>query len=173
VAIQSVTNVSLTIYDIARGTFTPLIGEGEAHWPVWTSDGQRVLFLWLTGEQPSLAMQAADGGAPSHVLMASGLSPSSLTPDGRHLAVVRDAGGIEIVTIEQGLGRMQPLIGTPTAAKFPEFSRDGHWLAYTSAVSGRVEVYVRPYPGPGPVETVSIDGGRDPAWHSSGRNCSS
>ena len=31
-----------------------------------------------------------------------------------------------------------------------DFSPDGRWLAYGSNVSGRFEVYVRPYPGSGP-----------------------
>jgi hypothetical protein len=51
----------------------------------------------------------------------------------------------------------------------PTFSPDGRWLAYGSDVSGRNEVYVRPYPGPGPAEQVSLEGGRDPAWHPNGR----
>jgi len=44
------------------------------------------------------------------------------------------------------------------------FSRDGRWIAYTSNESGREEVYVRPYPGPGGVVQVSSDGGAEPVW---------
>ena len=49
------------------------------------------------------------------------------------------------------------------------FSPDGRWLAYASDSSGRWEVYVRPYPGAGPAQRVSIDGGGGPAWHPGGR----
>lgn len=38
------------------------------------------------------------------------------------------------------------------------FSPDGRWLAYGSDASGRDEVYVRPYPGPGPARQVSVEG---------------
>ena len=38
---------------------------------------------------------------------------------------------------------------TPAVEREPSFSPDGRWLAYSSDESGRVEVYVRPFPGPG------------------------
>ncbi len=50
----------------------------------------------------------------------------------------------------------------------PKFSPDGRHLAYCSNESGRMEVYVTPYPGPGPKIQVSNDGGWDPAWKRSG-----
>jgi serine/threonine-protein kinase len=51
---------------------------------------------------------------------------------------------------------------------WPTFSPDGRWLAYGSNVSGRNELYVRPYPGPGPAELVSIDGALSPVWRPDG-----
>jgi len=52
----------------------------------------------------------------------------------------------------------------------PSFSPDGRWLAYQSTESGRWEVWVRPFPGPGPKQRVSgRDGGFAPAWSSDGR----
>jgi hypothetical protein len=62
----------------------------------------------------------------------------------------------------------QPLIQTPGFEGYPEFSPDGRWLAYGSDVSGRTDVYVRPYPGQGPAEPVSIEGGECPAWDPTG-----
>ena len=47
-------------------------------------------------------------------------------------------------------------------------SPDGHWLAYSSDETGRVEVYVRPVPGPGPRIAVSVDGGTQPLWSRDG-----
>src|SRR5262245_46307474 len=51
----------------------------------------------------------------------------------------------------------------------PEFSPDGRWLAYVSNESGRHEVYVQPYPGPGERHMISTNGGEQPAWSPSGR----
>ena len=64
--------------------------------------------------------------------------------------------------------RTRPFLQTPAAEQFPEFSPDGRWIAYSSNQSGRPEVYVQPYPGPGPPVQVSIDGGDAPAWRADG-----
>lgn len=45
---------------------------------------------------------------------------------------------------------------------------DGRWVAYVSEMSGRPEVYVRPFPGPGPRTQVSQRGGVEPRWAHSG-----
>jgi hypothetical protein len=49
------------------------------------------------------------------------------------------------------------------------FSPDARWIAYTSNESGRSEVYVRLYPGPGGKFQVSIEGGEEPRWARNGR----
>ena len=49
------------------------------------------------------------------------------------------------------------------------FSPDGRWLAYVSDESGRYEVYVQPYPGPGGKWQISTGGGKEPLWARDGR----
>jgi serine/threonine-protein kinase len=51
----------------------------------------------------------------------------------------------------------------------PSFSPDGRWVAYRSDESGRPEIWVRPYPGPGPAHVVSNDTGSSPRWSRDGR----
>jgi Tol biopolymer transport system component len=51
----------------------------------------------------------------------------------------------------------------------PRFSPDGHWIAYASLESGRSEIYVRPYPGPGGKYQISIEGGTEPVWNPKGK----
>ena len=48
-------------------------------------------------------------------------------------------------------------------------SPDGRWMAYQSDEADRMEVYVRPYPGPGGRVSVSLLGGTEPAWSRDGR----
>jgi hypothetical protein len=93
--------------------------------------------------------------------------PSSFEPTGRQMVVVRN-GDIVVVTIENGQARSSPLFETPEEESEPDISPDGHWLAYTSRVSGRQEVYVRPFPGPGAPVPVSVDGGSNAAWNPAG-----
>ena len=54
-------------------------------------------------------------------------------------------------------------------ARRTAFSPDGHWLAYASTESGRSEIYVRAFPGPGGKWQVSAAGGVDPRWRGDGK----
>jgi serine/threonine-protein kinase len=166
--VRGLSGEDLWIHGLDRGSSTLLAGGGEILWPVWFPDGRRLAFSWLKDGRPSLAMQPADGSAPPQVLLERGPAPSSWTPDGRRLAAVQ-RGDIVIVSLDDGKASVRRLFETPHAEAWPEFSPDGRWLAYGSNVSGRNEVYVRPYPGPGPAEQVSIGGGFSPGWHPNGK----
>jgi Tol biopolymer transport system component len=50
-----------------------------------------------------------------------------------------------------------------------QFSPDGRWLAYASNESGRSEIYVRPFSGPGGKWQVSTAGGAQPRWRRDGK----
>jgi serine/threonine-protein kinase len=65
--------------------------------------------------------------------------------------------------------KAQPFLKTPFNESAPSFSPDGHWLAYVSDESGRYEVYVQPYPGPGGRYQISTDGGNEPVWNPNGK----
>jgi Tol biopolymer transport system component len=58
---------------------------------------------------------------------------------------------------------------TPFSQQYATFSPDGRWIAYQSNESGRMEIYVRPYPGPGGHDLVSTNGGMEAAWSRDGR----
>jgi hypothetical protein len=49
------------------------------------------------------------------------------------------------------------------------FSPNDRWIAYMSEESGRYEVYVQPFPGPGGKWQISTDGGTVPVWAQNGR----
>ena len=171
VVIRSLTEAGVWNYDLSRGSLTLLAGSGEAVWPIWSRDGRRLLFDWLTEGRRALAALPADGTEALRVLVpGSWLNASSVTPDGRQVAAVHEPDtDILSVAVENGQIPVQPLVQTPHYEGWAEFSPDGHWLAYASEASGRREVYVRRYPGPGPAAQVSIDGGQSPAWHPGGR----
>jgi serine/threonine-protein kinase len=65
--------------------------------------------------------------------------------------------------------RVWPFLNSPAWEAYPEFSPDGGWLAYTSNESGRDEVYVRPFPGPGGKWLISQGGGTEPLWGRNGK----
>ncbi len=49
------------------------------------------------------------------------------------------------------------------------FSPDGRWVTYCTAETGKYEVFVEPWPGPGARIQVSSDGGTDPVWSRDGK----
>ena len=165
--VRTLTAVGLSLYDLDRGTLAPVVKEGEAGAMAWSPDGGRLGFAWLSSGRFSLATAAADGTARPVVLAAGNLDPAGWTPDGRRLAAVRD--NADIVSVGVGQGDVETLVQTSDVETSPELSPDGRWLAYASNVSGRLELYVRPYAGLGQAEQVSLEGGSSPAWHPGGR----
>jgi dipeptidyl aminopeptidase/acylaminoacyl peptidase len=65
--------------------------------------------------------------------------------------------------------KAQPFLRTQFDEAVPRFSPDGRWLAYISDESGRFEIYVQPYPGPGRKWQISTEGGTEPVWNPNGR----
>ncbi len=65
--------------------------------------------------------------------------------------------------------KVTPLLNSRFDEHHPEFSPDGHWMAYVSNESGRNEIYVRPFPGPGGKWQISNEGGTEPLWARNGK----
>ena len=167
VVVRELTEFGLWLYDLGRDTLTPLARGGDAFWQVWSPDGRRLAFSWRHDGRQSLAVQPADGTTAPQPRLAGEFTPSSWSPDGRHLAGLR-SGDILVATVDGDRPDARPLFETPYTEQWPEISPDGRWLAYGSDMSGRDEVYVRPYPGPGAAEQVSVGGGSSPAWNPRG-----
>ena len=75
-------------------------------------------------------------------------------------------GDIWLASTSGGVARR--ITSHPGRELFPKFSPDGKWIAYQAAVSTRQEIFVSPFPGPGPRQQVSSDGGTEPIWSRDG-----
>jgi serine/threonine-protein kinase len=174
------TNSDIWTYDIKRGaldriTFDTHAVESE---PLWTPNGQRIVFRKAVGAggSPNLFWVRADLGGEVQRLTDSPLTqiPGSWHPDGRSFAFTqtsaRNSPDIWILPMEGDEtsgwkpGAPTPLINTEANENNPQFSPDGKWLAYVSNVTGPLEVWVRPYPGPGGPWQISSGGGLAPIW---------
>jgi serine/threonine-protein kinase len=169
-------NSGVWVYDLGRGTSTRLIETGGTLLasPVWTPDGKRVTFSSLASGGWDLDWMSADGsGGPERLAPGESLQwPGSWSPDGQALAFSKTdpTTGSDIWVLNLKPERKaQPFLQTPANESGGMFSPDGRWLAYQSDESGRWEVYVRPFPGPGGKTQISAEGGVEPVWARNGR----
>lgn len=164
------------IYDLVNGHLRRLTFEGSNAFAVWSPDGEHLTFSSDRAGGLNLIHVRADGtGEPEQLTSGDWIAiPGSWSPDGRFLAYSAYhedelAGDIWILPYADG-GEPYQLDVTPADERWAQFSPDGRWLAYVSnAAAGLDQVYVVPFPGPGPVRQVSTAGGRDPLWSADGR----
>ena len=99
-------------------------------------------------------------------------TPSDWSPSGRHVLIetgVRE----QAPHTEIWLRDLQDSIPTRLIAERGDvgdarFSPNGRWIAYRSSAGGVQDIYLRPFPGPGPARQVSTAGGTTPRWRADG-----
>jgi serine/threonine-protein kinase len=167
-------NIDVWIYELVRGTLTRLTFEvGEDETAIWTPDGKRVVFAASRGNDRKLFWKPADGSAPEELLLETQYHShvGSWSPDGKVLAFEEQypETGYDIWTLSvEGERQPVPFLQTSFDEHWPSFSPDGQWIAYMSNESGRNEIYVQPYPGPGGKWQISTGGGTQPIWSPKG-----
>jgi serine/threonine-protein kinase len=172
----------LWLYDLSRETLTRLTFEGNVNgYPAWTPDGKRIAFSSNKEGILNVFWQLADGSGGLERLTTSEYvnTPSSWSPDGQLLVfnvndptTQRDILALPLGDPSASSGQVrkaQPFLRTRFDEGAPRFSPDGRWLAYVSDESGRYEIYVQPYPGPGGKWQISTEGGTEPVWNRNGR----
>ena len=172
-------SIDVWVYDISRGTLTRLTFEGRNGHPIWTPDGMRLTFRSNREGGPlNLFWKPADGSGAAERLTTSeqDQSPTSWSPDGQVLAFYERSfaegqastdRNIWVVPLE-GEREPRPFLQTPFNEGGAVISPDGRWLAYVSNESGRFDVYVQPFPGPGGKRQISTEGGNEPVWSRNG-----
>ncbi|HMG32601.1 MAG TPA: protein kinase [Blastocatellia bacterium] len=161
------------LYDFRSGVLSNITTDGVSHWPIWSPDGQWIGYRSGPMGHFQLWQVPADRSRPAERIQAEGPSQNaeSYSPDGRAIVYTISAPGapgkIAVVSLK-GDGQAQPLDTTKYAQGSAKFSPDGRWLSYCSNESGKPQVYVQAFPGPGPKTQVSIDGGTDPVWKRTG-----
>jgi serine/threonine protein kinase len=169
-------NDSIWTMDTDRGTPSRITFQAEVSRPTWSPDGAHLALAVYTGGQPQqLFVMPSDGSTPPMPLRRSTSTareyPESWTANGNLLAFRRAEPSVGDIWVMEMSGehKARPVLATPFDEVQARFSPDGQWLAYASNESGRYEVYVKAFPGPGPKRTVSVDGGTDPRWRGDGR----
>ncbi len=163
------------VLDLERGSRWRPTSEGSINnFPTWSPDGSEIAFNSVQ-RPPGIYRVSTDGtGAPALLVRRAGEPklPGAWSPDGRTIIfaqLTREARrDLWTLPLEPG-GSPSRLLATSADEHSPDFSPDGAWLAYVSDESGRPEVYVQSFPGPGEKRTISTDGGVEPRFSRDGR----
>ena len=171
-------NSDIWLYDLVRGVRTRFTSDPATESdPIWSPDGSTVVFSSSRrGGRRDLYRKSASGLQPEELLFADDRDkvPKSWSPDGKYLLfdtlnspdneiwLLPDPGG--------PLGDRKPVRLTSIAGNKQngQFSPDGHWVAYNSNGSGRLQVYVVPFLGTGGLKQISTRGGAQPRWRRDG-----
>ncbi len=177
-------NQDVWVYEWGRDTLSRLtFHPGWDTFPQWSPDGRRIAFSSTRADQETgnLYWQRADGTGEAERLTESKnpQRPTSWHPSGKILAfgennpqtrwdiMILPLTGDEASGWKPG--KPTVFLNSPFSEVHAAFSPDGLWLAYISDESGRMEVYVRPFPGPGGKWQISTAGGAWPTWSRSRR----
>ncbi|MGC2495600.1 hypothetical protein, partial [Candidatus Binatus sp.] len=161
------------VLDLARGVRTRLtfgpIGNVS---PIWSPDGKWIAYSSARNGQFALCRKPSDGSGAEETLLTDTyqFELDDWSRDGRYLLYSRPISGgpfrqIWYLPLE---GERKPslVLERGTTGKL---SPDGRWLAYTSAESGTLQVYVVPFGGGQGKWQISANGGELPQWSKDGK----
>jgi Tol biopolymer transport system component len=177
-------SMQVWLYDLPRGSFSRFTFDGNNRHAVWAPDGTRLAFMSNRDGGQRIFSKRADGGGDAEPVPGGGSNapdvfniPYSWSRDGLlTIARLGPAAAAELSVLRLDDGSSTGTGGTPpvftrtqAADGAPQLSPDGRWMAYASEESGRREIYVQAYPGPGGRRQISSDGGNEPLWSATGR----
>jgi eukaryotic-like serine/threonine-protein kinase len=138
--------------------------------PIWSPDGPRIVFASHRNGKWGLYETRSDGsGTDGELLVESDQpkAPMSWSRDGKRLVYwVHDPktlGDLWILPFD-GDKKPVPFLASSKNETHPQISPDGKWIAYTSELTGRKEVFVQPFPSGTGRWQISPDAGLGGDW---------
>jgi len=157
------------IWDVERETLARLTTDDDPNLGLaWSPDSQRVAFQ--APRDGEIYWQAADGASAAQPLGAAG-QPSDITADGRIIYSSSESGSRDVfmASVDRGSPEPTPLLASAAGERAASVSPNGRFIAYQSNESGRLEVYVRPFPDVSRGRwQISTMGGTRPIWNPNG-----
>jgi serine/threonine-protein kinase len=167
---------TLWLGDTARGTLAPVTSQRISDY-CWSSDGTRVEYrttdgtLWeRPGKLSAPETRLASSQSPVQgTAAAAGAFVDLVAADGRTRVYTGQGptgSGTDIwlVNPDDSSARPRPWLQTPSNDRALAFSPDRQWLLYATenpaaVPPNRNDFFIQPFPGPGPVISVTQEGG--------------
>ncbi|HEY6074376.1 MAG TPA: hypothetical protein VIV15_13545, partial [Anaerolineales bacterium] len=167
-------NADIWLMDLASGEPSRFTFDTAVDFaPVWSPDGERIVFASLREGAPNLFQKMANGSGQEDPLYRSPLAklPSDWSRDGRFIicGTVDPKTRWDLWVLSVGDHKWEAFLQTPANESRAVFSPNGRWVAYESDESGRKEVYVQSFPASGAKWQVSVSGGSQPRWRRDGK----
>jgi DNA-binding winged helix-turn-helix (wHTH) protein/Tol biopolymer transport system component len=172
--------MDLWVLETARGVSNRLTSNpGASHLPVWSPDGQRILFSYGV-PQNNLYFREASGAGSEQRLTTKQRVQGALdwSKDGRFILYFEtgqdsqtDLWVLPMTPDGKPSGDPKPYLRTRFRETHGRFSPGPapRWVAYQSDESGRWEIYVQSFPEPRGARRISTAGGQYPQWNANGR----
>ena len=168
-------NTDVWLIDVLRGGKTRFTVDAAIdEYPIWSPDGTQIAFASNRKGVYDLYLKPSSGARGEQLLLESAQAKftEDWSRDGRFVLYV-EAGaktGWDLWALPM-VGDRKPMavMNSPFEERSGKFSPDGRWVAYQSNFSGRFEIYVQPFPGPGGKLQVSTAGGTFPRWRADGK----
>jgi len=154
----------IRVYDLERGISTRLTDGGNESNPVWSPDGKFIAFRDASLNMEEVPADAS--GPPRPLVTGINVIPCDWSQDGHLIHMSLEGGPFPSLDVYSPFDR-----NSMQFAKFgaePQFSPDGKWIAYVRLPQR--EIFVQPFPGPGPqVQISNMRGSSQPRWSRDGR----
>jgi hypothetical protein len=142
-----------------------------ASFPMWSGDGERILFISRRNGEEALSWLRSDGTGAPELLAQPARAPESWSPQLQAFSFITFKNGdYDVWTYSLNERKATPLVEIAGSSQHSSrFSPDGRWVAYASNETSKFEVYVQPVPTTGAKFLVSKNGGGHPLWSPDGR----
>jgi Tol biopolymer transport system component len=158
--------------DLERGGESRITSEVAAALnPVFERDGTMIYSAARAGP-PVLYRRPVSGPEAPLLPSPQGMQvDAALSPDGRWLIYSQrtSLGNFDLMVVSMADRAVTPFHQSPANEGNARFSPDGRFVSFSSNLAGRPDVYVAPFPGPGPARIVSTTAGTLARWSADGR----
>ena len=173
--VLAVVDGDMHVYDLASGRESRLTTDGATlSYADWTPSGAEVTYTSRGSDGIEVWIQPADGSGVARQLTAldGEVHFDAWAPDGRtfsaHQHNVASTTNQLMVSFDGEKAEATSWLEREYTTSNAVFSPDGRYVALVSSQTGQQEIFIHSFPGPGGATPVSVGGGTEPVWASSG-----